>query len=345
MAPLMKRPRSLLFAVIMISVAAIAATLIYTMGETRRRATESNTRSLQAGRDGALTNAGPSPAVGRLETLRESRPARAHKNPVQALYAARTLSELEIASSMLTGERVLDAKTMEYWADRFCSFGSYDGGPERSFEEVTRSIAAGSDADGILSARWLDRLRATFCEGRVGPPSFDPLFALNLPSEAGLNELARLEAVSGGLDLDNEDIDVLADDPALAQARRGAKDELRTQVLDFMARTDSPAAFIRAAEMLVTLGDDWYPGGTRAKAERQMTPPYWRMVGSEIAFCHLAPSACAAGGMTVISRCMPLNCRAGESLLDYYRRTQSPQSIEIANAYADALLAMRQGRP
>jgi len=344
MVRLVNRSRSLLFALIMISVAALVAALIYTGREADRRATDHEVRPFQAGPSGALTNTRPAPADGRIESEREAHPVLAHTDPVRVLYAARTLSELEIAATMMTGERMLDAKAMEYLADRFCSFGSYDGGSTRTFEETARAMAMENDADGMSSAQWLDRRRATFCEGRFGPPILDPLSVLNLSQEAGIDDLARLESAFSSLGINNEGVDVLDDDANLATARRDLKDELRAQVLDFMARTSSPAAFSRASELLLD-ADDWYPGGTRAKASRQMGLPYWRMVGSELAFCQLAPSACAAGSLTVISRCMPMNCRPGESLQDYYRRTQSLQSIEIADAYADALLAMRRGKP
>lgn len=339
-----KQPRRLFFAAITISMAVAAAMLIYTRREADQRATHIDVQPSEFAPGGALTGAEPSVSDSRVAPLRESPSLRAFNDPLQALYAAHTLSDLAIASASLTGEHVLDAKTMEYSAERFCGFGSSRGAPARSFEEVTRGMAAGSDAEVIRSARWLDRLRASFCEGRAGSPDFDPLSALTLPAAAGLDELDRLEADFGSVDFDAEGMDVVGEEPDLAQARRVAKEELRTQVLDFMARTNSPAAFSRASEMLVPY-DDWYPEGVRAKASRQLGLPHWRVAGSEIAFCRLAPSACAAGSLTVISRCIPLNCRAGESLPDYYRRTQSPQTIEIANAYADALLALRQGKP
>lgn len=341
--PVKQSLRPLLVAA-MISMVVIATVLIYAKRESDKRVTLADAPSMQAVPGSELTNAGSSANDSRLAPLRESNSVWAPKDPVQALYAAHSLSDLAIASARLTGEHVLDTKTMEYSADAFCGFGSTRGAPARPFEEVIRDMDAGSDADAIRSAQWLDRQRATFCEGRAGSPGFDPLSALTLPAAAGLDELDRLEADFGSVDFDAEGMDVVGEEPTLAQARRVAKEELRIQVLDFMARTDSPAAFSRASEMLVPY-DDWYPEGVRAKASRQLGPPHWRVAGSEIAFCRLAPSACAGGSLTVISRCMPLNCRPGESLLDYYRRTQSPQTIEIANAYADALLALRQGKP
>lgn len=292
----------------------------------------------------------PESARSRAAGLSEARPsafepARAdvRADPLGTLYGARTLTDLKNSLYALTGDRVYDGLELEHDADLFCAYGGLADGRARSFVEVTRSFSGGSP-DAMRSAQWLDTLRSTFCEGRIGspPPGFDPVLLLDLPHMAGLDELAELETAARQVDVD-ELIADRAERVEIVQAR-AQSDEIRAHLLDFMAATGSPAAFRRAAESLTSVGSDWYPGETRAKAALQNTPPYWRMVGPELAFCRMAPAACAAGSMTTINRCMPINCRPGESLLDYYRRTESPQTMAIANAYADALMALRAGR-
>ena len=272
-----------------------------------------------------------------------SRSASVADDPLRALYAARTAGELKNARAMLSGAAVFDGMELDYYADRFCLYGR-SSGIKRSFADLAPKLIGSDTGRGMASARWLDTLRERFCADWAGPsPEYDPLLPLVMAELTGFGDLAELENAAHEYDVDA--LVAANADPAVVKQARQKQAEIRDQLLDFMANTDSPAAFHRAAESLVSYNNDWYPGDTRAKAALQMGQEHWRLVGAEHAFCRMAPAACAAGSMTTISRCMPINCVPGESLMDFYRRTQSPQTLDIAQTYADALLALRQSGP
>ena len=264
-------------------------------------------------------------------------------DPLRALYAARTAGELKNARALLSGADVFDGMELDDYADRFCQWGS-SSGIKRSFAYFAPKLTGSDTGQGMASARWLDTLRERFCADWAGPsPEYGTGQGVEMLKLAELDDLAELENAAHEYDVDAL-VAANADQAVLEQARQ-LEVEIRDQLLDFMANTDSPAAFRRAAESLVSYNNDWYPGDTRAKAALQMGQEHWRLVGPEIAYCRMVPFACAAGSMTTISRCRPINCVPGESLMDFYRRTQSPQTLDIAQTYADALLALRQSGP
>jgi hypothetical protein len=282
------------------------------------------------------------------------------RGKLASLYSARTIDELQRLAPVVNGEQVADLVELSTLSEVFCNVGYslVDGGNEPSMKVfvkmLTRSKSGGATSQDLASAEWLDGLRARFCSQGVALQDTNANDAFS-SLDASMIEAAGLVEVHDALALRDE-LESVADriESGESISEQSAADllqrvsETRERLIDFLKRTQSPAAFRRAAEVLSEdlFAKGWYPGVTSNYADNFMAPEIgWRSVGADLAFCRLAGPGCGPTSMALVHRCMPNNCRPGETVADFWRRTTSPQAMEAAQAYADALLAIRQGKP
>jgi len=272
---------------------------------------------------------------------------------IKKLYGAATIDELEINAAMAGNQLLLDSIILKDQANTICNFlhGFAQNGKSTYLVDTIGEFRKPVTKDAMASAVMVDNFRSNFCTHGIalaeygsGYESYDAY----LSAERGINEAAQLGVVQRATDLVSEVNSLPSDEASDAKV----KDKIATargELLDFVASTDSPAAFRRAAELLSDdspLGRGWYPNGVRERAVWVEGPEsIWRTVGVQLAFCQMVGPGCGPNSLAAFDGCMPGNCRPGESVADFLRRTNSPQAMDAAQAYADALLAMRRGKP
>lgn len=272
---------------------------------------------------------------------------------IKKLYGSATIEEIEVNTAMIGNNLLLDSILLKDQANAICNFlhGFAQNGKSSYLVDTIGEFRKPVTKDAMVSAVMVDNFRKNFCtygialaEYGSGYESYDAY----LSAEREINEAAQLGAVQRAIDLVSE-VNTLSSEEMSNAEVNDMIAIARKDLLDFVTSTDSPAAFRRAAELLSDdspLGRGWYPNGVRERAVWVEGPESaWRTVGVQLAFCQMVGAGCDPNSLSAFDSCMPGNCRPGESVADFLRRTTSPQQMEAAQAYADALLALRQGKP
>ncbi len=264
---------------------------------------------------------------------------------VLAAYTAGTIDQLDALAVVARGDLAFDLDYLKYRANVFCQdlyARRQSGKREGTFLEVVQIGQTRGDPvspEQVASAKWVDRKREQFCTRGVAQHDVAVVDEAEAARLAGVGALADAIAMA-----EAEAVD--PDDPPKGEEL----DPVRANLLELMKSTASPTVYRMAAQLLAgdtRLGNWWTPPGMPRSFPvlseiNQADANQWRSVGGEIAFCQLAGGACGPDTLTTILSCMPANCRPGETLLAYLRRTQSPQTMEQAQAYANAMLAQRR---
>lgn len=262
--------------------------------------------------------------------------AKSAPSALQIAYNAVTIDDIYAQEIVAQGESAYDLSALKHRAEALCQ-DPLGTKRKRTFIEFIEMMNQGAPLSPtqLASAQLLDGFRARFCTRGIAAYAIEGR-DLDIDAEAfGMSALANALRVQYEY----------GEKPDQSEVSEKETESVRAALLDFMAQTESPMAFRLSAELLgqdTPLGEWWAP--PKSYTVNAPKPSQARAVGGEIAFCQLAGNACAANTLTTIRACMPANCRAGESLMAYYRRTQSPEVIEQAQAYANALLAMRRER-
>ncbi len=257
-----------------------------------------------------------------------------------ALYRATSYADVMRRYEAAGANPSFDLVNMKAWVTDLCS-SWYAFGPRRTLvERAQRALPPGSEwPDAAQSARLGDRYLQAYCGDVVDDPSLRPT-PMEGPEEyyQALDRLG-LQALIDAHKMALEN-DFVQGSPERQANARAVTERLR----DLAAKTESPAVFEAAAAELARKG--WQPEGYVGDTSHIYgNGDHWTpgKVGVALAFCRLAGGGCGPNGLRVMLACLPANCRAGESLLDFYRRTVAPQSLQAAQRYADGLLAVRAG--
>lgn len=294
-------------------------------GESRDRkptAVDSRQESGRQADAGRAANSDPALAGG--ETVRREDPVAA---AMAAAYRARTYSSLLRAIAELGPEYALDAYDLKDAADELCSVMR---GTSASYLELYRKkVAKGSveaHPQNEASYALVDARRLEFCDVAKSVVGRDDALASMQKRRAQAEaspDYARLLEIEGQFMQDGGDAAVAG-------------------MVDVARSTHSPAVFKEAIEMLAETG--WLPpsflpppGFDHEELQVKITA-----VGSFLAYCHLNSSGCAPGSLLSVRACLPFDCVRGESVQQFLARRVTPDELRAAQAYANALLALRR---
>ncbi|WP_147652797.1 hypothetical protein [Vulcaniibacterium gelatinicum] len=246
-------------------------------------------------------------------------------------YGAPSHMALLRATAELDPAFALDAHDLVQWAERFCSVmgaGSrYPGTTYTALYErmVAREIQR-AHPQVQASHAYLDQVRSRYCDAGTPPAEPERLWdeRMQIRLAAGIEspDHARLvEAQAQGADLGTEHVLSVA--------------------LDVASSTRSPAVFKEAVDVLAANG--WSPPGFRMPGlSHEQQQMMIRELGALLAMCALNGGGCGPGKLMAIRWCLPSDCVPGESLQDFLARNHTPNDFRAAQAYANALLAMRR---
>lgn len=280
----------------------------------------------------------PAPALGRNEgeLLGERSSSSVKSDPVAAglarVYGATSYTTLLRYVSELGPDFALDAHDLLEWADHLCSVqGALADGVGRTYEELYEYLVARgmvrAHPEVEASYLYVNRMQSSYCD--VGTSNVDrslwqekvekkQLLGSQSPDYARLLEAEKMAADPGA-------------------------ESLVSVAVDIATNTNSPAVFKEAADKLAASG--WLPPGYQmpgfAHDQQQLVI---RELGGILSQCSLTVNGCAAGSLMAIRFCMPSDCRPGESVQQFLARNHTPGEFHAAQAYAQALLAMRRRR-
>jgi hypothetical protein len=253
------------------------------------------------------------------------------------IYSANSITELYALNGEVTGELAVDLAERIDHVRAFCnsltSISEYGGNSFLDWSAVlSKGLSLSEPSKEIeRSGEYIDFIRPRFCTEEVDlfvPFSSEISMVETALEQTGVNALLHMASESYDSEVELNDA--------------------RDRLIDFMATTASPVAFFRAAEHLVAdtpISQGWQlPGYRSHPADFGPDRPKIGFVALQLAYCRLAPMACRGNGITVINQCVPSNCRPNESLQEFLQRTHSADVMTAAEAYANALLRLRQER-
>ncbi len=273
-------------------------------------------------------------------------------------YSTNNIIELEALMASAIGSAHFDFFLVKEEADRLCNMFPYLG--KRGKGTFVEGLKLQHDRskltnDELAFAEFADEFREKYCAHGT-----DKSLELTFEMAREMEQLRRDAMDASGMQVVVEkQLYKTFDDEQKLQAAEmiaAVPEEmfaaLQENLEKFISQTDSPAGFREATQEILTGVETgsapWNPPGLShefaSENDSRDHEKRWRKVGNQLAFCSLAgASACGPGSVILMSICVAQsNCRRGESYFLFVQRTESPQTLAAAYAYANALLAMRR---
>ena len=252
------------------------------------------------------------------------------KPTVQAAYSARSVAQLLEGAEQLPTEFSADVIALEEAAAKLCLVAvdpATMAQAHDTFVGVYRHLALAGivveHPDLLSSYQWVDDYRDEFCG--VSPAIQAQTYQQREARRLAIEEYALLRAA----------------EQARSDGSEGDPRQSAGVAMDILISTSSPAMFREAAYVLAATSDWSLPGYTPRRTTIGGQEEV-RTLGADLAYCQLLVGGCGPGSLLAINYCMPSNCRRGESVFDFLGRTQSPDLMDQASEYANALLRLRR---